>query len=240
MADDEFSIRIRGIDDVTRALFQISPKLAERVVMLSIRKGANYMKKAISAAAPSSKHGSREYTQKAQWAMINGKRKKVAPGVSTILPPGRIKRSIRVVTSKRNKYKLNGTVGLFISCYPGKSRTDKKGAWYGSFVDKGYNLGSRQISAREAISLGIVTEGQHLQSVVNAQLDSIAQRSRTGKKSRARRIRYRNSGSRHIDGQNFIKKGFDSASKRTLEIMVQALEVSTEQLLRQLNLNVTR
>jgi HK97 gp10 family phage protein len=54
---------------------------------------------------------------------------------------GRLQKAIKIKNSKLNTLKRNGVVGIFISISPGKSRKDLTGAYYGKFVEAGYQPG---------------------------------------------------------------------------------------------------
>jgi len=116
---DETSIRIRGVAEIQRALFQFNSRLAERVTRLAMRKGANYMLKEVRAAAP----------------------KKT----------GRLKKTIKVKNSRINTVRKNGKVGVYITVNPGKSRRDTKGAWYGKFVETGYQRGNTTVAGKHFV-----------------------------------------------------------------------------------------
>ena len=49
---NDYSIRIQGIAEIQRALFQLNARLGERVTRLALRKGANFMLKQVRAIAP--------------------------------------------------------------------------------------------------------------------------------------------------------------------------------------------
>jgi len=83
ITDNSFSIRIQGIAEIQRALFQFNARLGERINRLAVRKGANYMLKEIRNAAPVSAHGSQE-------------KDNTGRGMYTHFPPGRLKRAIKV------------------------------------------------------------------------------------------------------------------------------------------------
>ena len=217
MADD-FSIRIRGIAEIQRALFQFNARLGERINRLAIRKGANYMLKEIRNAAPVSAHGSRE-------------KDNTGRGHYMQYPPGRLKRSIKVKNSKINQIRKNGTVGVFITISPGKKRNDPKGAWYGKFVEVGYNRGSKAVGGNEARVRGLVTS-----SHLSARRHFVNSTRRRGRVAQLIRYRY---GGQHVEGKHFVLNTFNRTAPTALAIMIEASEVATVQLARQLNLNIT-
>ena len=211
MSDDAFEIRIRGIAEIQRALFQFNARLGERVNRLAIRKGANYMLKEIRNAAPVSARGSQE-------------KDNTGRGMYTHFPPGRLKRAIKVKNSKINQIRKNGSVGVFITVSPGKKRNDPKGAWYGKFVEVGYNTGSANVTGREALTSRFTR--------VNRQGIRRDYRFKTAT--------YRRVGAgRQVEGKHFMLNTFNNTAPTALAIMVEASEVVTAQLARQLNLNVT-
>jgi len=100
---EEVEIDIRGIAETQQAIYQFSEKLGDRVTLLALRAGANFMLKKIRAAAP--------------------------------VRTGRLRKAIKVSTSKINRRRRNGKVGVFLRINPGKSRDDLRGAYYGKFVE---------------------------------------------------------------------------------------------------------
>ena len=52
MSSENLEIRITGLREVQRALLQFSPRLATRVNQVALKKGANWLKAKIQAAAP--------------------------------------------------------------------------------------------------------------------------------------------------------------------------------------------
>lgn len=209
--NDGFTIRISGIAEIQRALFQFNARLAERVNRLAIRKSANYMLKEIRAAAPISVRGSQE-------------KDNTGSDVYTHFRPGRLRRSIKVKNSKINQIRKNGTVGVFITVYPGKKRNDPKGAWYGKFVEVGYNTGSANVSGGAALSSRFTSGGRRL----------------IARDYRFRTLTYRHRGAgRQVEGKHFVLNTFNRTAPTALAIMIEASEVATAHLARQLNLNVT-
>lgn len=195
--DDNFSIRIRGIAEINRALFQFNARLGERVNRLAARKGANYMLKQIRAAAP--------------------------------VKTGRLKRAIKVKNSKINQIRKNGKTGVYITISPGKKRDDPKGAWYGKFVEIGHKTGA------------VASGGQALASALGnfGRNNNRSRRVAIDRRFRTTTYRQRGAG-RQIEGKHFVLNTFNRTAPTTLAIIVEAAEVATEQLARQLNLNVTR
>ena len=49
---DDFSVQIRGLADTQRTLYKFSAQLGDRVTLMALRSGANYMLKKTRAAAP--------------------------------------------------------------------------------------------------------------------------------------------------------------------------------------------
>jgi hypothetical protein len=229
MSDDAFEIRIRGIAEIQRALFQFNARLGERINRLAIRKGANYMLKEIRNAAPVSARGSQE-------------KDNTGRGMYTHFPPGRLKRAIKVKNSKINQIRKNGSVGVFITVSPGKKRNDPKGAWYGKYVEVGYNTGSANVTGREALTSRF-TRVNRQGTTIN--YSRTARNSRAGQRLFRRDYRfktatYRRVGAgRQVEGKHFVLNTFNNTAPTALAIMVEASEVATAQLARQLNLNVT-
>ena len=104
-------IDIRGVKDVIRRLYQFSDRLGDRVTLLALRSGANFMLKKVRQAAP--------------------------------IKTGRLRKAIRVSTSKIHTRRRDGIVGVYITIKKGKKRDDPKGAYYGLFVERGYVAGKQ-------------------------------------------------------------------------------------------------
>jgi HK97 gp10 family phage protein len=58
----------------------------------------------------------------------------------TPVETGRLKKSIKIRASKKNRLNKNKTVGLYITISEGKNKADKKGAFYGHFVHNGHRF----------------------------------------------------------------------------------------------------
>ncbi|MGZ5000620.1 MAG: HK97-gp10 family putative phage morphogenesis protein [Methylomonas sp.] len=196
---DDFSIKIRGISEIQKALFQFNAKLAERVTRLALRKGANYMLKEIRNATP--------------------------------VKTGRLKRAIKVKNSRINTIRNNGSVGVYITVSPGKSRNDPKGAWYGKFVETGYNRGSQTVGGRRAVHMGLISNSQ-----LSAKRAFVNSKRRAGRSAAGIRYRY---GGQAVEGRHFVLNTFNATAPTALAIMVEASEVAAKHLAQELNLNVT-
>ncbi|UOA08324.1 HK97-gp10 family putative phage morphogenesis protein [Methylobacter sp. S3L5C] len=84
----DFSVRIRGIAEIQRALFQFNKRLGERVTRLAMRKGANYMLKAVRSAAPV-KSGRMKKAIKVRDSKIHTIRRNGNVGVYLKIKPGK-------------------------------------------------------------------------------------------------------------------------------------------------------
>jgi len=102
---DDLSVKIKGLKETRLKIERFSFKLADRITLLAVRSGANFMLKQVRAAAP---------------------RK-----------TGRLRRAIKVKTSKINRRRRNGKVGVYLTVTVGKKRDDPKGAYYGGIVEGG-------------------------------------------------------------------------------------------------------
>lgn len=191
---DEFAINIRGAADVTRALYQFSERLGDRVTLLALRSGANFMLKQIRAAAP--------------------------------VKTGRLRRAITVRGSRIHTRRRDGIVGVYISIRSGKNRKDQKGAYYGRFVENGYNRGSKEVNVREAISLGDIS----LDHVRERNLMIRANR-RNGQ--RTARIQHRHGGT-HVPGRHFVSSTFNSSKTSAAKLIIDNIEQAGRQLANQI------
>ncbi len=201
--DNSFEMQIRGAAELQRALFALNERLAERVCKIALRQGANFMSKKIKADAPVGRNGSRE--------KVNGR--------YTKLTPGRLKRAIRVKQSRINTLSKKGVIGLFVTIYPGKSRSDPKGAWYGKFVENGYNTGSTTVSHRAA-GLPYNSRNRH-------RLDR-----RTGSR------RYNFTG-HNIPGKHMILNNLNNNAQEATRIITEATEIAFRRMAQDLGFAVT-
>jgi hypothetical protein len=215
MADlsNTFELTLSGMDGVRKAFESLKPNLAERVGKIAVRQGANYLAKQIRAAAPQSPAGSRE---------------KIGPKQYATYPRGRLKRAIKVRQSKFNRLGKNGVIGYYITVAKGKKRSDPKGAWYGGFVEGGYTIGSRTISAQAAVREGIITQ---------AELNALRKGKKT-KKGNQERIRNRSGrGTRRIEGQHFVRRAFNAHAEQTATIIAESAKNAFLELARKQGLN---
>jgi hypothetical protein len=172
---DGVEIDIRGLAETQRSIYEFSEKLGDRVTLLALRAGANYMLKQVRAAEP--------------------------------VKTGRMKRATVVQTSKINRRRRNGKVGVYITIKKGRSRDDSKGAYYANWVENGFNRGSKQITARQAISSGIVSDAEHVRrfSALNANRRGLT----------VKRVVYR-AGGISVPGQHFMRDTYERTKLETL------------------------
>lgn len=64
---------------------------------------------------------------------------------------GRLRRATVLQTSKINRRRVNGKVGVYITVKPGKRRDDPKGAFYAGFIERGYKKGSTVVPGRKFV-----------------------------------------------------------------------------------------
>lgn len=207
MSEDQ-SIRIRGVQEIQRALFAYNARLGERVNRLAMRKGANYFLKIARQAAPQSQHGSKE---------------KVGGGYIRF-SPGRIKRAMGVRNSKINQIRKNGKTGVYFLLFPGKKRSDPKGAWYGKFQEIGWNTGKKSEGA-EVLTSRFSNQGRR--------------RIALDRRFRERTYRQRGGGT-DIAGKHFILDSFRANAPAALDLMIEASEIALYHLGTELNLNTRR
>jgi hypothetical protein len=140
---------------------------------------------------------------------------------------GRMKRATVVANSRIHRRRKNGNVGVYITIRKGRTRDDKRGAYYAGFVEHGYKRGSRQIGAREAIREGVTTEEEHLRRLQNANARRGSSRSRV-------RVRYR-AGGTQIEGKHFIRDTFEAGKEQALDIIIGAIEQAGQRLTQEIN-----
>lgn len=136
---------------------------------------------------------------------------------------GRLKRSLRIRNSSRNKLERNGVSGLYITYKKGK-RGSTEGAYYLPFVEHGYNKGSKKIGKFEALARGVTT----LEEIKRRKLASAKYR---GKKKHGMTFRY---GGKPIDGQHFMRQTFDATASTAANLIVQSSEHIGRQLTKEL------
>lgn len=140
---------------------------------------------------------------------------------------GRLKKAISVRVSRKYKLERNGRIGVIIRVRPGKKKTDLTGAYYASFVEYGFNHGSKQIGGREAVARGIVTREQYLQK--RAYLDS---KRRRGKR---RAVSFRHGGKR-VEGQYFVTNTFNALKNRAERTIIRHGAKAATEAVRELKL----
>jgi HK97 gp10 family phage protein len=113
---DRITIDVSGVEQTIRQIRSYSQQLADRVVTISVRGAANFVKKKIQAAAPVNKNPTANY------------------------PAGRLKRAIIVKKSKINTARKNGVISFIVRIREkgGKRHGNQKNAFYGRFVNDGW------------------------------------------------------------------------------------------------------
>lgn len=134
---------------------------------------------------------------------------------------GRLKRSVVIKNSRRDRPNRNGKIGIYLNFRTKGGRNDPRSAIYAGWVERGYNKGSKKIGSREAINRGMTTE--------NADL---FQRLATGRKKT-----YRDSGKKRIDGQFFVKRAFDASKESIRRLIITDIEKAGEKLIREIRGN---
>lgn len=106
------SIEVKGLKEVQKALYSYSQKMGDRIILSSLRQGANLIKKAAAANAPRD--------------------------------TGALKKSLRVSRSKIHRGKFSGDmIGLYLTIRKGRGRKDPKDAFYGRWIESGWNVRGR-------------------------------------------------------------------------------------------------
>jgi hypothetical protein len=121
---------------------------------------------------------------------------------------GRLKRSIRVFTSKINKRNKNSKIGLFVRPYTGKKKDDPRGAYYAYMVENGYEVRGRNTgtSPRRLGATGLVS----------------------GRKTQA--------SGKFVMGRQFVKNGFTASRSSVERLISQSVEQGSAQLAARLDL----
>jgi len=210
MSMETDALRIRGIAEVARALLQLNPRLADKIVKIGLKKPAKYLADAIKAAAPVSRTGSKE---------------KSGFGSYVHFPPGRIQRAVKVKTSRINTYRKNGIIGLYVNVNPGKKRNDPKGAWYAKFQEIGYNTGTANLSPGTVLRSRFSSGGRRAVAL--------------DRRFRTTTYRMRGGGT-DIAGKHFVLNTFKRLGVTVSGYMIDAAEAATREAAQELNLRVTR
>lgn len=104
------SIEVKGLKEVQKALYAYSQKMGDRVILSALREGANLIKKAAVANAPRGDTGA-------------------------------LKRNLRVSRSKIHRGKFSGDmIGVYLTIRKGRGRKDPKDAFYGRWIESGWNV----------------------------------------------------------------------------------------------------
>lgn len=141
---------------------------------------------------------------------------------------GRLRKAIRVRNSSIHTLRKNGNVGVFVTVYAGKNRKDPKGAWYGKFIENGYNRGSKAVTGRQAVALGVVSREQ-----LATKQALVASRRRIGRVKQG--IRYRHGG-KAVEGLHFVRNTFNANAEQAAQKIVSASYVAADAVARELNL----
>lgn len=129
-------IDISGLAETQRELTAFSERLTDRVTLLALRSGANFMLKKIRAAEP--------------------------------VKTGRLKRATVAKTSRINRRRVNGKIGVYISVKSGK-RSNPKTALYGRWVEQGYKRGTTVVAGKHFVSSTFaVNKQQALNTILTA------------------------------------------------------------------------
>lgn len=126
---------------------------------------------------------------------------------------GRLRRGIVVKKSKINNGKRNETLGVYLTLRTGKGRKDPKDAFYGRFIEDGWNSRGK--------SNGKTGKGKRFEIVSMFG-------SRTGRKSLP--------GKTNIPGIKFMQGAFNSTKNASVDLIVRAVEQGSEILKRKTGL----
>lgn len=134
---------------------------------------------------------------------------------------GRLRRAFKVRNSRLNRLNKNGTVGIYITLNRGKSRKDKNGAWYGPFVERGYNRGSKLLTGSQAVAAGVMTFGEY--RTKRAALRA----NRRGKYAQGVRAR---TGGKSVEGQHFVRAAYEQTKERAARLIVDASKAAVDRI----------
>ena len=128
-----FEIKIKGMAELQKALYQYNKKMGDRVTQLALRKAGNYYKSQLRAAAPM-KTGTLRRAIVLRTSKIHKAQKDGMVGVY-----------VTILKGKKYNTSLNE-----------KAKTHRD-AYYASWVESGYNHRSRRIGYKEAVKLGLTS-----------------------------------------------------------------------------------
>jgi HK97 gp10 family phage protein len=111
---------------------------------------------------------------------------------------GRLRRGIVVRKSKINNGKRSELLGVYMTLRKGRGKADPKDAFYGRFVEDGYNVRGKSRTGK----------GQRAE-IVN-------RFGRTGRKSLP--------GLRDVPPQRYMKRAFDSTKEASAQLIIRATE----------------
>jgi HK97 gp10 family phage protein len=126
---------------------------------------------------------------------------------------GRLRRGIVVKKSKINNGKRKETLGVYLTLRTGKGRKDPKDAFYGRFLEDGWNARGK--------SNGAKGKGKRFEIV-----------SRFGKRTGRKTL----PSARDIPGIKFMQGAFNSTKQQSANLIVQAVERGAEILKRKIGL----
>ena len=214
------AIRIQGIAEIQRALFQLNRKLGEQVNRLAMRKGANFMLQQVRAAAPV-KTGRLKKAIKVQNSKINFIRKNNKAGVYLVLSTGKRKNLKSAVYAQwvENGYNTGTAHTGRVKEVKIKRTRTLRSSRSSHYNTRGYmSQNGNQLRRDYRLST-------HTEQVGNV----------------TRRFGYRMAGTgKDIPGKKFLHNTFNANAPTALAIMIEASEVAMQHLATELNLNVRR
>lgn len=204
------SIRIKGIPEVTRALYKFNAELAARVTRTALRNGANHMKNQIRAVTPV-KTGLAKRSLKVYNSKIHGLRKDGIISIWVGWP--------------------RGTGGRILTGRGGKAKP-----YYIGWVEYGYNRGSKRAGVKASETLGLISKGT---GAVRKAVGLRNLRAAKSGRSRVRQGRlYTRYGGIRVEGQHFMERAFDSAYNRSVDIIVTSSNTIITHLAKELGFKI--
>ena len=80
---------------------------------------------------------------------------------------GALKKALRVANSKiNNGRKRNGVIGLYLSIRKGKGRGDAKDAFYGKFVESGWQSGKTKVAGQKFVERAYLSQRENAAKLI--------------------------------------------------------------------------
>lgn len=125
---NEFEIKVSGLQEVQRSLFQYSQQLGDKVVIAALTQGARVVQRAAKQRAP----------------QLTGRLKRY----------GVVVRKSKINSARRSA----NTLGVYLTLRRGRGKSDPKDVFYGRFVEDGFTArGGQKIPGQKFINTAFLS-----------------------------------------------------------------------------------